>query len=70
MLLESLATTARIGDTVGSKSWKHSNTTPEFAFWNIRFPSESVCISNAWYSLSAYEGSWITRWIDATRSTK
>ena len=51
--LASLATITKTGATVGSKSWKLSNTRPEFDSRNTRFPPLSISISNAWYSLLA-----------------
>ena len=51
--LASLATITKMGATVGSKSWKLSNTRPELASRNTRAPPLSVCLSNAWYSLLA-----------------
>ena len=48
LMTASITTITRMGETVGSKSWIDSNTSSEFALWNIWFPSMSTCISNAW----------------------
>ena len=44
----SLAMMTSVGDDVGSNSWKDWNTRPELAFWNLRVPAASICISNWW----------------------